>query len=157
VEEGGGFILPDGAMSFTKTAMIRLLSLRSAVPLLGMLALAGCGEPTLPWQHVPSPGHRYTASAEFSAPNLDRNETMVFLESPQFFSRRRIYQAHGHDCIVLKWTAPRALTVEHIAGLPSVAVPTWQPLWGKDDTVTITYRQLDTAATPLPPMCILPR
>jgi hypothetical protein len=137
--------------------MIRPRFFLRVLPLLSVLALAGCGEPTLPWQHVPSPGHRYTASAEFSAPNLDRNETMVFLQSSQLFSRRLIYQTHGHDCIVLKWTGPRALTVEHVAGLPSVTVPTWQPLWSKDDTVTITYRQLDTAATPLPPMCILPR
>ncbi|MDB5706054.1 MAG: hypothetical protein JWN66_3170 [Sphingomonas bacterium] len=120
------------------------------------LALAGCGEPTIAWQVAKSPGHPYVATAEYDAPVLERKDSYVFLESDQWFSRRVIYQSPMHDCIVLKWTGPRALTVSHLGGLPITMEPVWKPIWG-GESVRITYRSFTLSGIALPPECLVTR
>ena len=118
------------------------------------LALAGCGEPTIPWQGAASPDHRYTASAEYDAPVLNRKGTYVFLESAQPFSRRAVYETRTHDCVVLKWTGPRTLIINRLGGMPVKMERRWKPLLS-DDPVTITYRDLTISGMNIPAECMV--
>ena len=120
------------------------------------LALAGCGEPTIAWQRVESPDHRYAATAEYDAPVLEKNDTYVFLQSSQLFSRGIVYRAHMHDCIVLRWTGPHALTVFHLGGLPITMERQWKPFWS-GDPVAITYRDFTISGMKIPTECMVAR
>jgi hypothetical protein len=131
-----------------------MTGLRAGVALIFGLALTGCGEPTIAWQGAESPDHRYTASAEYEAPVLDRKGTYVFLESAQLFSRHAVYQTQTHDCVVLKWTGPRALTINRLGGMPMKMERRWKPLLS-DDPVTITYRDLTISGMKFPTECMV--
>ena len=130
--------------------------LRAGAALTLGLALAGCGEPTIAWQRAQSPDRHYVATAEYDAPVLQKNDTYVFLESSQFLSRRVVYRAHMHGCVVLKWTGPRALTISHLGGLPLTMERQWQPRWG-GDPVTITYRDFTISGMNIPAECMVAR
>ena len=95
-----------------------MICLRTGAALGLGLVLAGCGEPTIEWQRAISRDGQYIATAEYDAPVLDRKDTYVFLQSDRPFTRRAVYQAHLHDCVVLRWTGPRALTINHLSGAP---------------------------------------
>ena len=126
-------------------------------PVMGLaLALAGCGEPTIAWQRAQSPDQRYVATAEYDAPVLEKNDTYVFLQSGQLFSRTMVYRAHLHDCIVLRWTGPRALSVFHLGGLPLTMERQWKPFWG-GDPVAITYRDFTISGMKIPAECMVAR
>ncbi|GAA0316827.1 hypothetical protein GCM10009087_29040 [Sphingomonas oligophenolica] len=120
------------------------------------LALTGCGEPTIAWQRAQSPDHRYVATAEYDAPVLEKNDTYVFLQSGQPFSRSVVYRAHRHDCILLRWTGPRALSVFHLGGLPLTMERQWKPFWG-GDPVAITYRDFTISGMKIPAECMVAR
>jgi hypothetical protein len=118
------------------------------------LALAGCGQPTIAWQQAASPDRRYIATAEYDAPVLDRKDTYVFLQSGQPFTREAVYQSHQHDCVVLRWTGPRALTISHLSGVPIKRAPEWKPRWG-GEPVKISYRDFSLIGLALPPECMV--
>ena len=130
--------------------------LRTGTALALGLALAGCGEPTIEWQRATSPDGRTIATAEYDAPVLDRKDTYVFLQSDRPFTRRAVYQAHLHDCVVLRWTGPRALTINHLSGAPVKKDPEWKPLWG-GDAVNITYRDFSMSGILMPAECMVTR
>ena len=132
-----------------------MAGLRAGAALTLGLALAGCGGPTIAWQRAVSPDHHYVASAEYDAPVLEKNDTYVFLQSG-FFSRGIVYRAHMHDCIVLRWTGPRALSVYHLGGLPITMERQWKPLWG-GDPVAITYRDFNISGMTIPAECMVAR
>ena len=129
------------------------ITTRSAAALGLGLMLAGCGEPTIAWQHAASPDGRYVASAEYDAPVLEKKDTYVFLESG-LFSRSIVYRTHRHDCVVLRWTGPRALAVYHLGGLPVTMEQQWKPLWG-GDPVAITYRDFTISGMKIPAECMV--
>lgn len=133
-----------------------MAGMRTGLALALGLALAGCGDATIAWQRAESPDRRYLATAEYDAPVLDKKDSYVFLESRQWFSRRMIYRSHVHDCIVLRWTGPHALTVNHLGGLPVLTEPSWKPRWG-GDSVSITYRSFTLSGIALPPECLVTR
>lgn len=120
------------------------------------LALTGCGEPTIEWQRAISPDGRTIATAEYDAPVLDRKDTYVFLQSGRPFTRRAVYRTHRRDCVVLRWTGPRALTINHLSALPATTEPEWTPLWG-GDPVRITYRDFNAAGITMPAECMVTR
>jgi hypothetical protein len=133
-----------------------MTKMRAGAALTLGLALAGCGEPTIAWQRAESPDHRYVATAEYDAPVLERKDTYVFLQSGGPFSRDIVYQAHMHDCIILRWTGPRALTISHLGGLPVTMEKQWKPLWG-GDPVAITYRDIVISGMKIPDECMVAR
>ena len=128
--------------------------LRTGTALALGLALAGCGEPTIEWQRATSPDGRTIATAEYDAPVLDRKDTYVFLQSDRPFTRRAVYQAHLHDCVVLRWTGPRALMISHLSGVPIKRAAEWKPRWG-GDPVKISYRDFSLIGLALPPECMV--
>lgn len=113
-------------------------------------ALAGCSEPTIEGQRAVSPDHRYVATTEYDAPVLDHKDTYVFLGSG--LSREVVYRSHLHDCLVLRWTGSRMLTIDHLGGLPLVMKTQWKPLWG-GDAVTIAYHNIIISGIEIPAQC----
>lgn len=130
------------------------ITTRSAAALGLGLMLAGCGEPTIAWQGADSPDHHYTASAEYDAPVLNRKGTYVFLESAQLFSRRAVYKSRTRDCLVLRWTGPRTLTINRLGGVPIKMERRWKPLLS-DDPVTITYGDFTISGMKMPTECMV--
>ena len=126
--------------------------LRTGLALALGLALAGCGEPTIEWQRAISRDGQYIATAEYDAPVLDRKDTYVFLQSGRPFERAAVYQSHLHDCVVLRWTGPRALMISHLSGVPIKRLAEWKPRWG-GDPVKISYRDFSLIGLALPPEC----
>ena len=131
-----------------------MLRLRTGAALGLGLVLAGCGEPTIEWQRAVSPDGKVIATAEYDAPVLDRKDTYVFLQSGRPFTRRAVYRTRLHDCVVLRWTGPNALTISHLSGAPVQREPEWTPLWG-GDTVKISYRNITIAGLAIPAECMV--
>ena len=131
-----------------------MIRLRTGAALGLGLVLAGCGEPTIEWQRAVSRDGKYIATAEYDAPVLDRKDTYVFLQAGQPFTREAVYQTHVHDCVVLRWTGPRALTITHLSAVPVKRLEHWNPRWG-GEPVRITYRDFSTIGVTLPPECMV--
>jgi len=130
-----------------------MAGVRAGVALGFGLMLAGCGGPTIAWQRAESPDHRYLASAEYDAPVLEKKDTYVFLESG-LFSRGLVYRTHRHDCVVLRWTGPRALMIYRLGGMPVTMERQWKPFWG-GEPVAITYRDFTISGMKFPAECMV--